>query len=55
MSKMEAFADNNFSVAQIVQFFFDRVQNIVEKEKMLKPAFPPFPTMFSKGLLSQGN
>ena len=28
---LKAFADDNFKVAQMVQFFFDRVENIVGK------------------------
>ena len=31
LSKLEAFADNNFIVAKMVQFFFDREENIVGK------------------------
>ena len=31
ISKLKAFADNNFIVAQMVQFLFLRVENIVEK------------------------
>ena len=31
LSKLRAFADDNFSVAQIAKFFFNRVENIVEK------------------------
>ena len=31
LSKMKVFAEDNFSVAQMVQFFFDRVENIVGK------------------------
>ena len=29
MSKLKAFVDNNFNVAQMVQFFNDQVENIV--------------------------
>ena len=31
LSKMKAFPDKNFNVLQTVQFFFDTVENIVEK------------------------
>ena len=33
LSKLNVFADENFSVAQMVQLFIDRVENIVEKAK----------------------
>ena len=46
LPKLKAFADDNFKVAQIMQFCFDRVENIVGKREN---AFSPFPTMFSKG------
>ena len=35
LSKLIAFADENFNVAEIMQFFFDGVENIVGKGKML--------------------
>ena len=31
LSESNAFADDNFSVAQMMQYFFDRVENIVGK------------------------
>ena len=31
LSKLKAFADDHFEVAQMVQFCFDRVENIVGK------------------------
>ena len=34
-----------------IHYLHDRVENIGEKEKMLIPAFSPFLTMFSEGLL----
>ena len=30
-SKLKAFADDNFNMAQIVQFFFEKVENVVGK------------------------
>ena len=33
MTKLKAFAEDNFSVAQMVHFFFDRQKNIVEKKR----------------------
>ena len=51
LSKLKAFADNNFIMAQVVQFLFERVENNVgKKEKMLVTRNFPFPTMFSEGL-----
>ena len=52
LSKLKAFAGNDFNVTQMVQFFFDRVENIVgERRKQMLPAFFPIPKMFSMGLL----
>ena len=31
LTKLKAFTDNNFNVPQMVQYFFDTVENIVEK------------------------
>ena len=31
LSKFKAFVDNNFNVAQIMHFFFDRLENTVGK------------------------
>ena len=33
LSKLKAFADDNFNVAQTVQDFFERLENTVEKEE----------------------
>ena len=38
LSKLKAFADDNFSVAQRMQFFCDRVENIVGKGENDGPA-----------------
>ena len=35
LSKFNAFADDSFSVALIVQFVFERIENTVGKEKQL--------------------
>ena len=35
LSKWKAFADNSFSVAQMIEFVFDREEILWEKEKML--------------------
>ena len=49
-SKLKAFADNNFSVVQMVQFFPDQVENIIEKgDNAGNQHFPLFPQCFSKG------
>ena len=48
MSKLKAFEDDNFIVVQVVQFVFDRLDNVV------LPAFSPFPTMFSKDVFLRG-
>ena len=51
--KLNTFAADNFSVAQMAEFCFDRVENIVGKgKKCWKPAFSPFPNMFFEGFLS---
>ena len=53
VSKLIAFAGDNFNVAKLVEFFFERLENIVGKRrKCWLPAFSPFPTMFSKGCFS---
>ena len=44
LSKLKAFADNNFIVSQMVQFFYCRVEKIVRKEENA----PLLPTMISK-------
>ena len=38
-AKLKAFAGDKFNVAHIVQFFFDVVENIVGKEKILLTSF----------------
>ena len=49
---MEAIADDNFSVVQMVQFLFGKVGNIVgKKRKWRLLTFSPFPTMFLKDLV----
>ena len=51
-SKFKAFADINLNLAQVMEFVFDRFENIVVNgKKCWLPAFSPFPTMFSKGFL----
>ena len=52
-SKLKAFADDMFKVAQIADFFLDRVGNIVGKRreclrKCWLATFSPFPILFSK-------
>ena len=42
-SKLKAFAEDKITVAKTMIFVFDRVENIVEKEKCW------FPLMFSNG------
>ena len=44
-SKLKVFADNKIKFSKMVIFVFDRVKNIVEKEKT---AFSPFPQCFQK-------
>ena len=46
-SNLEAYADDHFSVTQMVQFFFDQVQNILGKQGCcllvnIVPAVPLF-------------
>ena len=49
---MKALADDNIKVTENLKPGFGRVENIVgKKRKCWLPAFSPFPTMFSKGLL----
>ena len=50
---MKAFADDNFNVSKMVQFFSNREENIAGKGEnaTMVPAFSPFPTMFLKGFL----
>ena len=47
LSKLKAFADDNFHVDQIIQLFFERVENLVGKvENAGNKHFFPFLTMF---------
>ena len=49
LSKLKAFADNIFILAQVTQYIFKWVENFVgKKRKCWLPAFSPFSTMFSK-------
>ena len=51
-SKFKVFADNKIGVNEKLKCGLGRVENIVEKKrKCWLPAFSPFSTMFSKGLL----
>ena len=53
LSKLKAFADDNFIVAQIAKFFFNRVENIVEKgENADFQHFLLFPQCFQKASFS---
>ena len=52
-SKLKAFADNNLYVAQMMIYFFDRVENIVRKgENADYQHFLLFPQCFQKFFLS---
>ena len=53
MSKLKASADNNLSVTPMVQFFFDKVENIVEKGKKMLETYLLFPYNVFKRLLSE--
>ena len=47
LTKLQAFADDKFNVAKIVNYVFETVENIVGKRRKFRlPAFFPFPTMF---------
>ena len=48
-TKLKAFADYKLNVTKMVISVFDRVENIVGKEKLFVQAISPFPTAFSKG------
>ena len=48
-TKLKAFADDKLNVTKMIVSVFDRVENIVEKEKLLVQAISPFSTIFSKG------
>ena len=50
LSKSKAFADDMFSVTQMLQFYSERVEKVMGKgDKFWLPALFSFPTMFSKG------
>ena len=49
--KLKAFADDKINLEKL-KFLLERVENIVgKKEKILVPAFSPFPTVISNGFL----
>ena len=49
LSKLKAFADDNFKVVQMVHFYFDRVENMVGKgENAGYQHFLLFPLCFQK-------
>ena len=51
LSKFKALAEDNFNVAKMVQFYYDREENIVGKgKKCWSPTFSPLTTMFSEVL-----
>ena len=54
LSKLKAFADDNFIVAQMLQLFIDTVENIGEKEKMLVTNIFSYCNNVFKRLLSMG-
>ena len=50
--QIESIRDNKIKVLKMMIFVFDRVENIgAKRRKCWLPAFSPFPSMFSKGLL----
>ena len=49
LSKFKASADDKINVTKKQKFDLGRGETLWEMEKMLVPAFSPFPTMFSKG------
>ena len=55
MTKLKAFANERINVAEMTISLFDRVENTVGKEKMLVPAFSPFPTVFLKAFFYMGH
>ena len=54
LSKLKALEDENFNLAQNVQFLFVRVENIAGKEKMLVTSIFSFSHNVFKRLLFQG-
>ena len=53
-TKLKAFADDKLNVTKMIISGFDRVENIVGKEKLLVQAISPFPTMFLKDFFPRG-
>ena len=53
-SKLKGFADNKSNMAQVIAILFDRVENIVGKEKMLVTSIFSFSHNVFKKLLPQG-
>ena len=54
LSKLKAFTDNNISVAQMIWFFLDRVENILgERKEAFFQHFVPFSQYILKRLLFQ--
>ena len=54
LSKLRAIADDNFSISQMVQSVFDRLEkHSRQRRKCWLPAFSPFRTMFSKGIFQR--
>ena len=56
MSKLMAFANDNFIVAQMMQILLEKgkKKHCGKRRKCLLPAFYPFPTIFSKAFSSSG-
>ena len=54
LTELKAFADDKLNVIKILISVFDRVENIVRKEKLLVQAIFPIPTMFWKGFFPRG-
>ena len=54
LSRLKAFADYRMNVVQMMNYVFDRAENIVGKGENAGYAFSPFPIMFSKGLFLRG-
>ena len=56
LSKSKAFADDRIKMTKKLKIALGRAENIAGKgEKCWLPAFSPFPTMFSKGYVSQSH
>ena len=52
LPNLKAFTDDNFRVAQMVQFFFDSLRNCGKRRNCWFWAFSPFPMMFLKGFFA---